>query len=74
MARHFAMEIHLHLSASYAHEPWVEHFEWLEPMFNERLTIEDGRMQVPNRPGFGFSLSEQVRRWTAETARFGKRP
>ncbi len=74
MAPHFAMEIHLHLAAAYAHEPWVEHFEWLEPMFNERLTIADGRMQLPNRPGLGFSLSEQARRWTAERAAFGQRP
>ena len=74
MAPHFAMEIHLHLSASYAHEPWVEHFEWLEPMFNERLTIENGRMLVPNRPGLGFSLSEQARAWTQQAAEFGKRP
>ena len=74
MAPHFAMEIHLHLSASYAHEPWVEHFEWLEPMFNERLQIKDGRMVVPNRLGLGFSLSEQAIRWTSDTAEFGKRP
>ena len=73
LAPHFAMEIHLHLSASYPHEPWVEHFEWLEPMFNERLTIQGGRMQVPDRHGLGFSLSEQARRWTAQTAEFGKR-
>ena len=74
LAPHFAMEIHLHLSAAYAHEPWVEHFEWLEPMFNERLLIKDGRMHVPGRPGLGFSLSEQARRWTAEKAEFGRRP
>jgi L-alanine-DL-glutamate epimerase-like enolase superfamily enzyme len=74
MAPHFAMEIHLHLAAAYPHEPWVEQFEWLEPMFNERLTIEGGRMHVPNRPGFGFSLSEQARRWTRERAAFGRKP
>ena len=74
MAPHFAMEIHLHLSASYAHGPWVEHFEWLEPMFNERLRIEGGRMHVPDRPGLGFSLSEQAVRWTRQTVEFGKRP
>jgi L-alanine-DL-glutamate epimerase-like enolase superfamily enzyme len=74
MAPHFAMEIHLHLSAAYAHGPWVEHFEWLEPMFNERLRIADGRMWVPDRPGLGFSLSEQATRWTTQTVEFGKRP
>jgi len=73
MAPHFAMEIHLHLSAAYAHEPWVEHFEWLEPLFNERLVIRGGRMQVPNRAGLGFSLSEQARKWTVATVEVGKR-
>jgi L-talarate/galactarate dehydratase len=74
LAPHFAMEIHLHLAAAYAREPWVEHFEWLEPMFNERLEIEAGRMIVPNRPGLGFSLSAQVAAWTADHVEFGKRP
>ncbi len=73
MAPHFAMEIHLHLSAAYPHEPWVEHFEWLEPLFNERLTIKDGRMEVPARLGLGFSLSEQARVWTRETCEVGAR-
>lgn len=74
MAPHFAMEIHLHLCASYPHEPWVEHFEWLEPMFNERLEIKEGRMWVPARPGLGFSLSEQARRWTKKSEEFGRQP
>jgi L-alanine-DL-glutamate epimerase-like enolase superfamily enzyme len=71
MAPHFAMEIHLHLAAAYEHDPWVEHFEWLEPLFNERLEIADGRMIVPARPGLGFSISEQAREWTSATERFG---
>lgn len=71
LAPHFAMEIHLHLAAAYPREPWLEHFEWLEPMFNERLQLRDGRMHVPDRPGLGFSLSEQARRWTVDSAAFG---
>jgi L-talarate/galactarate dehydratase len=67
MAPHFAMEIHLHLAAAYEIDPWVEHFEWLEPLFNERLEIRNGRMLVPNRPGLGFSLSDQARAWTRES-------
>lgn len=74
LAPHFAMEIHLHLAAAYPHEPWVEHFEWLEPLFNERLDIRDGRMHVPGRPGLGFTLSDQARAWTTEECEFGKRP
>ena len=73
-APHFAMEIHLHLAAAYAHEPWLGHFEWLGPMFNEQLQLKDGRMWVPDRPGLGFSLGEQARRWSADTASFGAAP
>ncbi|QHI96592.1 enolase [Xylophilus rhododendri] len=71
---HFAMELHVHLAAAYATEPWVEHFDWLEPLFNERLEIQDGRMLVPTRPGLGLSLSEQARGWTREQAEFGTQP
>ncbi len=74
LAPHFAMEIHLHLAAAYAQEPWLEHFEWLEPLFNERLELKAGRMHVSDRPGLGFSLSQQALAWTTETAEFGKRP
>lgn len=71
MAPHFVMEIHLHLAACYPTESWVEHFEWLEPLFNERLTIKDGRMYIPERPGLAFSLSEQMRCWTIEGFEIG---
>jgi L-alanine-DL-glutamate epimerase-like enolase superfamily enzyme len=74
LAPHFAMELHVHLAAAYPTEPWVEHFDWLEPLFNERLEIGNGRMQVPTRPGLGLSLSEQARAWTREQAEVGKRP
>ena len=67
LAPHFAMEIHLHLAAAYPAEPWVEHFDWLEPLFNERLEISEGRMLLPARPGLGFTLSDQAREWTRES-------
>ncbi len=68
------MELHVHLGAVYPTEPWVEHFDWLEPLFNERLEIRDGRMLVPSRPGLGLSLSEQVKGWTREEAEIGGEP
>mgnify|MGYP006286029893 CR=1 FL=1 len=74
LAPHFAMEIHLHLAAAYGLEPWLEHFEWLGPLFNEQMQLKDGRMHVSSRPGLGFSLSEQARRWTRATAAFGRQP
>lgn len=71
IAPHFAMEIHLHLAACYPRETWVEHFDWLDPLFNERLETKDGRMIVPDRPGLGITLSDQARAWTVETVTIG---
>ena len=69
LAPHFAMEIHLHLAAAYSGTTWIEHFEWLQPVFNERLQVRDGRMLVPNRPGLGVSLSDQARAWTTDESK-----
>ncbi|WP_420179553.1 L-talarate/galactarate dehydratase [Paenarthrobacter sp. TA1.8] len=71
LAPHFAMEIHLHLAAAYPREPWVEHFDWLDPLFEERLETKNGRMIVPDRPGLGVTLSAQARAWTTESVEFG---
>ena len=64
----------MHLAVAYPSEPWVEHVDWLAPLFNARLQIANGRTQVPTLPGLGLSLSEQARAWTCESAEIGKRP
>ncbi|HEX2133900.1 MAG TPA: mandelate racemase/muconate lactonizing enzyme family protein [Actinophytocola sp.] len=71
LAPHFAMELHVHLAAAYPHEPWVEHFDWLHPLFNERLVTDGGRMRLSDRPGLGITLSDQARAWTTDTVSFG---
>ena len=63
LAPHFVMEVHIHLACAYPHESWVEHIEWLEPAFNERLRIEGGQMHLPTQPGLGFTLSPQAAAW-----------
>lgn len=73
LAPHYCMEIHLHLTAAYSREPWVEHFDWSAEMFNERLEVRDGRMIVPNRPGLGISLSDKAKSWMKGSVEFGKR-
>ena len=73
LAPHFAMEIHCHLAATYPSEPWVEHFDWLDPLFNERMAIADGRMIVSDRLGLGITLSDQLRAWTVDTYEVGAR-
>ena len=46
----------------------MEHIEWLEPAFNERLRIQGGRMLMPEGPGLGFSLSEEAAGWRVADA------
>jgi len=71
LAPHYAMEIHLHLAATYPTEPWVEHFEWLSPLFEESLEIRDGRIWLSERPGLGITLSERMRALTVESCEVG---
>jgi L-alanine-DL-glutamate epimerase-like enolase superfamily enzyme len=66
IAPHFVMEIHLHLAAAYPQETWVEHFDWLDPLFEERVEIRDGRMHLSDRAGLGITLSDQARAWTVD--------
>jgi L-alanine-DL-glutamate epimerase-like enolase superfamily enzyme len=66
LAPHFAMEIHAHLAAAYPIEPCVEHFDWLHPLFNERLETRGGRMYISDRPGLGITLTDQARAWTVD--------
>jgi len=71
IAPHFVMEQHIQLAATCGTEGWVEHFDWLEPLFDERLVIEKGFMHCPDRPGFGLSISEYARTLTNDIAVFG---
>ncbi len=64
IAPHFVMEVHVHLAAAYPQPAWIEHFEWFEPLFDERLAIADGRVRVPTAPGLGLTVSDRARSWT----------
>ena len=66
MAPHFVMELHVHLAAAYVRESWVEHFDWLTPLFDERREIREGRMLLPTAPGIGLTVSQAARRWVTE--------
>lgn len=71
LAPHMVMELHLHLAAAFPTEPWVEHFEFYDPLFNEHNEIHDGRMHVSDRPGLGLSLSGRAHDLTVASQTFG---
>lgn len=70
LAPHFVMEIHIHLAAAYPHQSWVEHFEWLQPAFEETLEIRNGTMIVPRGPGLSLTLHERTREWIVARREF----
>lgn len=70
IAPHFVMELHVQLAATYHQPSWIEHFEWLEPLFEERLTIAEGFIELPKGDGFGLTVSEQGRSWAVESEQF----
>lgn len=74
LAPHFVMELHIHLAAVQPREPWVEHFDWLEPLFNERLAIENGRMLVPTVPGLALSVSDEAAAWVEAQEELARQP
>ena len=66
ITRSFLEEDPEHVPAAHPHEPWVDHFDRLCPMVNERLETRDGRMHLSDRPGVGVTLTEQARAWTVD--------
>ena len=70
LSPHFSMEVHLHLAAAYPRASWVEHVDWLEPLFNERIEVRGGRVLVPDRPGLGLTVSQQAVAWTTDHIEF----
>ena len=68
VAPHFATQLHVHLAACQPAEGWVEWFDWLDPLFEERLALRDGRVVVPAGPGLGFTLAARAREWQLSAA------
>lgn len=53
---HFFTEQSLCLAGSLANLISVEHCDWFAPLFNEEMELVDGKLQIPNRPGHGFTF------------------
>jgi len=68
VAPHFATQLHVHLAAAQPREGWVEWFDWLEPLFVERLELTEGRVTVPDRPGLGLTLGPRAAEFLVDRA------
>ncbi|HXH84019.1 MAG TPA: mandelate racemase/muconate lactonizing enzyme family protein [Candidatus Tectomicrobia bacterium] len=60
LSSHLFMETSVHLLAAAPHALVLEHMDWWQELFEERLAVEDGHALVPDRPGTGFTLSRKA--------------
>lgn len=58
ISSHFFTEHSLCLAGSLQNCISVEHCDWFAPLFNESMTIVDGQIEIPARPGHGFTLAQ----------------
>ena len=56
VSSHVFSEQSLSLMASLPNATYLEHMPWFGALYRERLELRDGRILVPERPGFGFTL------------------
>ena len=36
----------------------VEHIDWFAGLFNEQMELTNGKLQIPDRPGTGFTFRQ----------------
>ena len=53
---HLIPEIHVHLVAAIPNGLTVEYMPWTQRLFEEYPAIEDGKLVVPDKPGFGLEF------------------
>jgi len=58
VSSHFFTEQSLCLAGSIDNCISVEHCDWFSPLFQESMELVDGHLQVPDRPGHGFTFDE----------------
>lgn len=61
VATHLSPEIGVHLAAATPNCQVLEYMDWSVNLFNERLELDDeGRAIVPERPGLGVTLNDDL--------------
>ena len=67
LSSHLYPEVSAHLLAASPGAHWLEYVDWLTPLVQEPLTIEDGMAQPSSRPGNGLAWNaDALRRLAAD--------
>jgi len=57
---HLFMEHSSHLAAACPNVVWQEYQPWWQAVMEQPVVLENGNIQLPDRPGFGIELSAQA--------------
>jgi mandelate racemase len=60
MSSHLFPEVSCHLLAATPTCHWLEFVDWAEPILNSPLTVQNGRVTPPERPGIGMTWNEKA--------------
>jgi mandelate racemase len=64
MSSHLFPEVSAHLLAVTPTAHWLEYVDWADPILAEALSIDQGHISIPERPGIGIAWNEDaVRRY-----------
>lgn len=57
VSSHLFMEASCHVLAAAPNGLILEHMDWWQEIYTDRLALEDGHVRLPDRPGIGLELS-----------------
>jgi mandelate racemase len=60
MSSHLMPEISAHLLSATPTAHWIEYVDWANSILEEPLTIENGAVVTPRRPGLGIAWNEDL--------------
>lgn len=60
VSSHLFMEASCHLIASAPNGLTLEHMDWCQELFEERLSLVDGQVHLPGTPGIGLGLNRKA--------------
>jgi L-alanine-DL-glutamate epimerase-like enolase superfamily enzyme len=67
LASHLFPEQSCHLLAASPTAYYLEHMPWAQPLLAEKLELVDGRVRLPDRPGFGLVWdTDAIERWQVD--------
>lgn len=60
VSSHLFVETSGHVLAAAAHGVILEHMDWWQELFDDRLPVIDGHVVLPDRPGLGLGLDRKA--------------